>query len=137
MLRIGIVLATVTIAVMAWAYGYCQDHTEGGLSPNRWKTIVFTTLCIAQMGHALAIRSNTKLVAQVNLWSNPALLLSVTITTLLQFLLIYVEPCRNFFGTYYLPFAELMVCIGASAVVFVWIEAEKLFLKRWVKGNRN
>jgi P-type Ca2+ transporter type 2C len=137
MIRIGLVLAIVTIAVMAWAYVYTQSHTEGGLAPDRWKTIVFTTLCIAQMGHALAIRSNTKLVAQVDLWSNPALILSVSITTLLQLLLIYIEPLRNFFGTHYLPLEELMVCVGASALVFVWIEVEKLFINRWQGGDRS
>jgi Ca2+-transporting ATPase len=137
MIRIGLVLAIVTIAVMAWAHGYTQAHTEGGLSPDRWKTIVFTTLCVAQMGHALAIRSNTKLVAQVDPWSNPALLLSVSITTFLQLLLIYIEPFRNFFGTHYLPLDELMVCIGASALIFVWIEVEKLLINHWVQGDRS
>lgn len=137
MIRIGLVLATVTIALMAWAYQYTQNYTTGGLDPNRWKTIVFTTLCIAQMGHALAIRSNTKLVAQVNPWSNPALILSVSLTTVLQLLLIYIEPLRNFFGTHYLPLEELLVCVGASALVFVWIEVEKLFINRWVKGDRS
>jgi P-type Ca2+ transporter type 2C len=137
MIRIGLVLATVTIALMAWAYQYTQNYTAGGLDPNRWKTIVFTTLCIAQMGHALAIRSNTKLVAQVNPLSNPALLLSVSLTTILQLLLIYIEPLRNFFGTHYLPLEELLACVGASALVFVWIEVEKLFINRWVKGDRS
>lgn len=137
MVRIGIILAVVTIAMMSWAYGYTQANTAGGtLDPDRWKTMVFTTLCLAQMGHALAIRSNTRLFVQLNPFSNPFILVSVVATSILQLLLIYVEPLRNFFNTHYLPFNELMVCVGFSALVFIWIEAEKLFV-RWFKVRQS
>ncbi|MBF2000635.1 MAG: cation-translocating P-type ATPase [Synechococcales cyanobacterium M58_A2018_015] len=133
MIRIGIILAIVSIALMSWAYGYTQANTAGGtLSPERWKTMVFTTLCLAQMGHALAIRSNTRLFAQINPFSNPYILISVVLTSVLQLLLIYVEPLRNFFSTHYITLTELMVCIGFSALIFVWIELEKLII-RWFK----
>ncbi|MGB8700558.1 MAG: cation-transporting P-type ATPase, partial [Thermosynechococcaceae cyanobacterium] len=92
MIRIGLILAIVTIGLMIWAYDYTKTHTEGGLDPDRWKTIVFTTLCLAQMGHALAIRSSTKLVIQLDPWSNPYLLISVVATSFLQLMLIYFEP---------------------------------------------
>lgn len=136
MIRIGIVLAIVTIAMMIWAYDFTQQNTAGGtLSPDRWKTMVFTTLCLAQMGHALAIRSNTRLLIQVDPFSNPFILASVVFTTILQLLLIYVEPLRNFFGTHILSFQELLVCFGFSALIFVWIEIEKLFI-RWYSSRR-
>lgn len=131
MIRIGIVLAIISIAMMSWAYGYTQTNTAGGtLDPDRWKTMVFTTLCLSQMGHALAIRSNTRLFMEINPFSNPFILASVILTSILQLLLIYVEPLRNFFSTHYLTFMELMICIGFSALTFVWIELEKLFI-RW------
>ena len=135
MIRIGIVLAAVTIALMGWAYYYTQANTAGGtLDGDRWKTMVFTTLCLAQMGHALAIRSNSKLFVQIDPRSNPYLIASVVLTSLLQLLLIYIEPLRKFFGTHYLTLEELMVCIGFSALVFVWIEVEKLFI-RWYRSR--
>jgi Ca2+-transporting ATPase len=130
MIRIGIILAVISIALMTWAYGYTNQNTAGGLDADRWKTMVFTTLCLAQMGHAIAIRSSSKLTMQLNPLSNPYLLASVVVTSLLQLVLIYVEPIRNFFGTHYLTIEELGVCIGASALMFVWIELEKLFI-RW------
>jgi Ca2+-transporting ATPase len=136
MLRIGIVLAVVTIAMMAWAYTYTATHTEGGLSPDRWKTMVFTTLCLAQMGHVLAIRSNTRLFVQLNPFSNPYVLASVVVTSILQLLLIYVPSLQHFFGTHYLTFTELMVCIGFSALTFIWIELEKLFIRWFVKRRQ-
>jgi Ca2+-transporting ATPase len=129
MVRLGIILAVVAIAVMVWAYGYTPEHTEGGLDPNRWKTIVFTTLCIAQMGHAMAVRSLNRLTIEMDAFSNPFLLISVLVTTLLQLLLIYVEPLRAFFGTHYLPFNELMICFGCSALIFIWIELEKVVIR--------
>lgn len=136
MIRIGIVLAIITIAMMSWAYGYTQANTAGGtLDPDRWKTMVFTTLCLSQMGHALAIRSNTRLFIEINPFSNPYILVSVILTSILQLLLIYVEPLRNFFNTHYLTFIELMICIGFSALTFVWIEVEKLFI-RWRRNTR-
>ncbi|MGI0490997.1 cation-translocating P-type ATPase [Alkalinema pantanalense CENA528] len=127
MLRIGIVLAILTISLMVWAVGYTEQtaNPAAGLDADRWKTMVFTTLCLAQMGHAMAIRSNTQLSIQLNPWSNPYVLGSVVLTTLLQLALIYVVPLRNFFGTHYINLTELMICVGVSMLMFVWIELEK------------
>jgi Ca2+-transporting ATPase len=129
MIRQGIILAVVSISLMVWAYGYTAQHTEGGLSPERWKTMVFTTLCLAQMGHAIAIRSATRLTLEINPLSNPFLLVAVIVTSLLQLLLIYVEPLRDFFGTNYLTPTEIWVCVGFSALIFIWIELEKVVLR--------
>lgn len=135
MVRIGIILAVITILLMVWAYNHTHTYVGLGLDADRWKTMVFTTLCLAQMGHALAIRSNTRLAIQLDPFSNPYILASVVVTTILQLLLIYVEPLRNFFSTHYLPPLELLICIGFSSLVFVWIEAEKLFI-RWYKSRQ-
>lgn len=135
MIRIGIILAVVTILMMAWAYGYTAQVQSDLLERDRWKTMVFTTLCLSQMGHALAIRSNTRLMAEVNPFSNPYVLLSVVITSGLQLLLIYIEPLRNFFNAHYLSEMELLICIGFSSLVFVWIEIEKLFI-RWYRSRK-
>jgi Ca2+-transporting ATPase len=81
------------------------------------------------MGHALAVRSLNRLTIEMDAFSNPFLLISVIVTTLLQLLLIYVEPLRAFFGTHFLPFNELMICFGCSALIFVWIELEKVVIR--------
>ena len=131
MVRIGIVFAIITIVLMVWAYNY--DSVDG--NPDRWKTMVFTTLCLAQMGHALAVRSDFKLTIEMNPFSNPYVLGAVTLTTVLQLLLIYVEPLRNFFDTHLLSPTELAICFGFSMLMFVWIEMEKLF-QRWFLKRR-
>ncbi|MGA7934797.1 MAG: cation-transporting P-type ATPase, partial [Kovacikia sp.] len=127
MIRIGLILSILAISLMVWSYGYATS-TPG--DPERWKTMVFTTLCIAQMGHALAIRSNTRLTIELNPFSNPYVLVAVTLTTALQLMLIYVPFLRSFFGTHYLNGTELAICIGFSALMFVWVELEKL-VYRW------
>ncbi|CAD5961864.1 Calcium-transporting ATPase [Planktothrix rubescens] len=131
MVRIGIVFAILTIVLMVWAYNYTQDTPD----PERWKTMVFTTLCLAQMGHALAVRSDTQLTIQMNPKTNPYLWGAVALTTVLQLLLIYFPPLRNFFGTHFLSFTELSICLGFSALMFIWIEMEKVVYK-WFINRR-
>ncbi|MBD2435464.1 cation-translocating P-type ATPase [Nostoc sp. FACHB-110] len=129
MIRIGIVFAIITIILMEWAYSHAHAVTGPDLSPDRWKTMVFTALCVAQMGHAIAIRSNNQLTIEVNPLSNPYVLGAVVVTTVLQLMLVYVPPLRDFFGTHWLPPIELAICFGFSALMFVWIEAEKIFFR--------
>ncbi|NEO26197.1 MAG: cation-translocating P-type ATPase, partial [Kamptonema sp. SIO4C4] len=132
MVRIGIIFALLTIVLMVWAY----DHAQSGGNPERWKTMVFTTLCLAQMGHALAIRSDSQLTIHLNPLSNPYVLGAVGLTTVLQLLLVYVTPLQNFFGTHWLSPSELAICFGFSLLMFVWIELEKL-VNLWVQRYRN
>jgi len=123
-IRIGIIFAIFSIALMLYAYG---NH------PNTWKTMVFTTLCLAQMGHAIAIRSNTQQIWQLNFFSNPYLLAAVAGTIVLQLMLIYVPPLRNFFGTEVLSKNELLICVLFSFSMLIWIELEKLFIGIFLK----
>ena len=122
MVRIGIIFALLTICLMVWSY----NRDLNSANPDRWKTMVFTTLCLAQMGHALAVRSNTRLTMEMNFFSNPYLLGAIALTTVLQILLIYVAPLRNFFETSILSATDLLICLGFSLLVFVWVEIEKL-----------
>ena len=97
MVRVGIVLAILSITLMAWAYQYTHapDYPR---ADETWKTLVFTTLCLAQMGHALAARSNIRLTAQMNPLSNPYVWGAVLLTAGLQVVLIYVPPLQQFFS---------------------------------------
>ncbi|TBR60417.1 magnesium-transporting ATPase [Westiellopsis prolifica IICB1] len=129
MIRIGIIFAIITIILMMWAYNHSTSISGNGLSPDRWKTMVFTSLCLAQMGHAIAIRSNNRLTIEMNPFSNPYVLGAVIVTTILQLMLVYVPPLRNFFGTQYITLSELGICLGFSALMFVWIEIEKIVFR--------
>jgi P-type Ca2+ transporter type 2C len=132
-IRIGSIFGVVTIGLMKWAFDRTHAIDYPG-DPDTWKTIVFTTLCIAQMGHALAVRSVTKLVIEINPFSNPLLLWAILGTILLQLAVVYLAPLRSFFGTHPLSLFELGVCFGCSLLIFVWIEGEKLFV-RWFRSK--
>ncbi|MFM8966835.1 MAG: cation-translocating P-type ATPase [Vulcanococcus sp.] len=126
-LRVGVVFALIVIALMVWSY------RRGG-ADGPWKTMVFTTLCLAQMGHALSARSDRPLI-QVNPFSNPWLLWAVILTTGLQLLLLYVPVLAKFFGTMPLRPADLLVCVGVSLILFVYLELEKI-LRQWWSRQR-
>jgi Ca2+-transporting ATPase len=118
-LRIGIVFALMVIALMVWA----------ARTGAPWKTIVFTTLCLAQMGHALSARSERPLF-QVAPFSNPWLLWAVVLTSLLQLALLYVPSLASFFGTVPLSGHDLAICAGVSLIFFLYLELEKV-LRLW------
>jgi Ca2+-transporting ATPase len=128
--RIGIVFSIISVSLMLWSY----DQATNSEHPNSWKTMVFTTLCIAQMGHALAVRSDHRLVMGMNPFSNIYLLGAVTITIVLQLMLIYVPFLRNFFNTDILTLQQLIICLGFSSLMFIWVELEKLF-RNMFKGK--
>ncbi len=129
MIRVGLMFGILTILLMRWSYGHTHVP-DYGRDPNTWKTMVFTTLCLAQMGHALAVRSQSRLTIELNPFSNPFLLGAVAMTTALQLLLVYVPSLRAFFDTHWLSPVELLICLGVSALVFVWLEAEKLLIRK-------
>ena len=115
-LRVGVVFALMTISLMVWA----------ARSGAHWQTMVFTTLCLAQMGHALAARSDQPLV-RVAPFSNPWLLWAVALTTALQLALLYVPSLAAFFGTRPLSASELGICVAVSVLFFLYLELEKVW----------
>jgi len=125
-LRIGIVFAILTITLMLWV-----AHRGGP-----WQTMVFTTLCLAQMGHALAARSDQPLL-RVPPFSNPWLLWAVLLTSALQLALLYVPALANFFGTVPLSGPDLVLCLGVSLLFFLYLELEKFLrlLRRRFRGR--
>jgi Ca2+-transporting ATPase len=135
-LRIGLIFGVVTIGLMKWAFDQTHAVDYPG-DPDTWKTIVFTTLCIAQMGHALAVRSMSKLVVEINPFSNRLLLWAILGTILLQLAVVYIAPLRSFFGTHPLNLFELGVCFGCSLLIFSWIEGEKLFVRWFYSKGRS
>jgi len=120
-LWVGLLMAGVTLGMQAWAI---QDENA------HWQTMVFTVLSISQLGHVLAIRSDREFLYKQGLFSNPMLLGAVLLTLLLQLAVIYLPFANQLFKTAPLSFNELMICIGASAIVFHAVEAEK-----WIKGK--
>jgi Ca2+-transporting ATPase len=102
-------------------------HEAGGVLDvgTGWRTMVFTTLALAQMGNALAIRSDRLLLVQLGLFTNPALLGAVALTFVLQIAVIYVPFLQNIFDTVPLNLEQLLLSLGFSTIVFIVVEVVK------------
>jgi Ca2+-transporting ATPase len=119
---IGILMGIASLGVgyMAWS----SD------SSGAWQTMIFTTLTLAQMGNALAIRSSRDSLFKIGLFSNRAMLGAVLLTFVLQLAVIYVPLLQGFFNTQALTPTELGISLVLSTVVFWAAEVEKWFLRR-------
>jgi len=94
------------------------------------RTMVFTTLTLAQMGNALALRSSRDSIFTIGFLSNKTMLLAVTVTFLLQLAVIYVPVMQGFFGTTALSLGQLGLALVLSSAVFVAVETRKWLLRR-------
>jgi Ca2+-transporting ATPase len=121
---IGLLMGVVSLAMGYWFWA--REQT----ADIHWRTIVFTVLTLAQMGNALAIRSNRDSLFRIGIFSNRALIGSVLLTFALQLAVIYWPPMQEIFKTTALTAGELLLCIALSTVVFWSVEAQKLLL-RW------
>lgn len=92
--------------------------------------MVFTVLCLSQLGHALAIRSERDSTFRLGFWSNPVLVGAVLFTLGLQLATIYVPALNPIFKTESLSLDELLICLVASTVVFFAVEVEKWCVRR-------
>lgn len=118
-LWVGLLMATICLSIQAWAIHIGND---------RWQTIVFTVLCISQMGQAMAIRSDIKSLFQQGVFGNKQLVGAVLLTFALQIAVIYVPFLQDIFNTKSLTLIELLICVGLSSIVFWVVELEK-----WIK----
>ena len=96
-----------------------------------WRTMVFSTLALAQMGNALAIRSDRLTIFQLGIFTNPALIGAVVLTFALQMAVIYLPFLQNIFDTTALTFGQLVLSIGLSSVIFIVVE-----LSKWIRQSR-
>lgn len=115
MIWVGLFMAAVALAVQGWAIAH-------GL---HWQTIVFNVICLCQMGHVLAVRSSTRSLFSIGLFSNRPLIGSVALAFTLQFAVTYVPVLQPIFRTQALSAGEFIFVGIASSLVFVAVEAQK------------
>lgn len=122
-LWIGILMGLISLLT---GYFYWSMDPNGV-----WQTMVFTTLTLAQMGNALAIRSNIDSLFSIGIFSNRLMVLAVALTFVLQLMLIYVPFLQRFFGTEALDARDLIIALAISSIVFIAVEIEK-----WIRRRR-
>jgi Ca2+-transporting ATPase len=118
---VGLLMAGIVLFVQAWAIKTGHAH---------WQTMVFTVLCLTQLGHVLAIRSEKESLFKIGLFSNKSLLGAVVLSFVFQMLTIYVPFLNPIFKTEPLTFNELLFALVLSSMVFFAVEIEKLFRRR-------
>ena len=91
-----------------------------------WQTIVFNVLCISQLGHVLAIRSEKKSLFSGGFLSNIPLIAAILLSIILQGFVTYSPFLHPIFKTESLTLHELVLVIGASTLVLFAVEIEKV-----------
>ncbi|MEJ2737241.1 MAG: cation transporting ATPase C-terminal domain-containing protein, partial [Anaerolineae bacterium] len=117
---VGLLMGLVSLGMGNWMWRTGWDN---------WQTMLFTTLTLSQMGHALAVRSRDSLF-KVGLLSNGALLGAVLLTFVLQMAVVYVPFLQDLFKTDALSLGELLFSLILSTVVFWGVELEKWLMRR-------
>ena len=120
MIWVGMLMAAAALGIQAWAIA------EG----LHWQTMVFNVLCLSQMAHVMAIRSQHQSAFRMSLFSNKPLLGSVLLTLLLQLAVTYTPFMHAVFQTESLNLREFVIVGAASMIVFIGVELEKLIVRR-------
>lgn len=125
-LWVGLLMGGVCVATQAYCIYVGNEN---------WQTMVFTILSISQMGHAMAVRSDTKSLFKSGVLGNRQLAFAVGLTLFLQMAVLYIPFFQRIFSIHALSFSELIVCLLLSGIVFWAVEAEKYFKRRRISVN--
>lgn len=118
---VGLLMGFVSIFTQAWSIKTGHAH---------WQTMVFTVLCLSQMGHVLAIRSEKESLFTQGLMTNKPLVGAFLLTFVLQMATIYVPFLNPVFKTEPLTLNELLITLCLSSIVFIAVETEKFFKRK-------
>jgi P-type Ca2+ transporter type 2C len=131
---VGLIMGITGLSLGLWAHRQWQLGVPT-YNDNTWNTMVFIFLTIAQMGHALGLRSHRETLFSMNPFSNRLLIGAVIVTLLLQMMAIYLPFFNTLFNTTPLTAEQLTICLVLSTVVFIAVELEKLAMRQgWLKA---
>jgi len=117
---VGLLMGALSLGMQAWSIHDGNSH---------WQTMVFNTLCLSQMGHVLAIRSESQSFFSMGMFSNKPLVGAVLLTLLLQLAVTYVPFLQPIFRTEALTLNEFLLVGAVSSVVFFAVEIEKAIFR--------
>jgi len=118
---VGLLMGALVLATQAWSIHEGNAH---------WQTMVFNVLCLSQMGHVLAIRSESQSFFSMGMFSNKPLIGAVLLTLLLQIAVTYVPFLQPIFRTESLTLNEFLLVGAVSSLVFFAVEMEKAIVRR-------
>jgi Ca2+-transporting ATPase len=118
--RFGVLIGALSLGMGAW-------HFFNG--DNDWQTMMFTTLAFTQVWQALGTRSGNDSLFKVGLFSNKPLFGLAALVTVAQLATIYTPALQNYLHTIPLTLPDLLLCVGVGALVLVYAELEKRFIR--------
>lgn len=119
-------MAGIALLLQAWAI---KNNLH-------WQTLIFNVVCLSQMGHVLAIRSENRSLFSIGIFSNKTLLGAVLLTILLQLLITYIPFLQSIFKMQSLNMMEFIIVGIASSLMLFTVEIEKgIFKKRRRKSQ--
>ncbi len=128
---VGIVLGVSGLALGLWAFNNFQNGVPD-FSAHTWNTMVFFFLTVAQMGHALGLRSHRESTFSIGFTGNKMLLGAVVVTIILQLAAVYLPFFNRIFNTTPLTISQLLICVVLSTIVFWAAEIEKWLIRRGI-----
>jgi Ca2+-transporting ATPase len=100
-----------------------------------WQTLLFTTLIFSQAGLALSVRSETRPLWKVGLFSNRSMLGAIALTVGLQIAVVYLPFLQTILGTTAMPARGLLIALLSGVTVFAAAEVWKAVMaRRWRVG---
>jgi P-type Ca2+ transporter type 2C len=119
-LLVGLLMGAVPLGLGVWA----------SATGRPWQTMVFTSLALLQLGHALGVRSERDSLLRLGLTSNRPLLVAVVGSVAVQLAVVYTAWGQTLFHTEALAALELAIVLLASTIVLLVVEAEKAVRRR-------
>ena len=113
---VGLLMAGIALSAQSYAI---SNHLH-------WQTIVFNIVCLSQMAHVMAIRSERESLFTIGIFSNRPLIGSVILAMILQAALTYIPFLQSIFHTEALSLFEFLGVAAASSIIFFAVEIEKL-----------
>ena len=120
---VGLLMGSISLGVGWWYY------TQGA-PIELVRTLVFTTIVLAEMFYVMAVRSDTFSTFQIGFFSNRALNGAVLLTILLQLVVIYVPFMQTIFETVPLTAGQLAISAALGSILFFAVELEKFIRRR-------
>ncbi|WP_405111952.1 calcium-translocating P-type ATPase, SERCA-type [Paenibacillus sp. FSL K6-1217] len=117
----GLLEAGLTLMVYYWAH----THYDEGIAV----TMAFATLGLLQLTHAFNVRSNTRSLFQIGVFSNRYMLGASVISGLLLVLVILIPGLNAWFGVEHLNGLQWGLVCGAALSIVVIVELVKLVLR--------
>ena len=128
-LLIGSTLGITGLGLGYWAW---SNNLAAANGLPAWNTMVFMFLMLAQMGHALSLRSHRESLFSLPFFGNKLLLAAVVGTFALQVIAVYTPFFNNLFNTNPLTLEQLVLCLVLGTIIFWVAEFEKLLIRRGV-----